>query len=161
VGKELFADKSCATCHGSQGRGGVGPALAGHRSPGGLIDFAAAMWNKAPAMTREMSARGVAVPELTASEMADIVAYLYATGYFAGSGNAERGRQLLSVKGCASCHVVGGTAPVLDPARYSTGTQVFAAMWNHTAIPAVGDREWPSLTGADVANLVSYLTSPR
>ena len=43
---------------------------------------ASAMWNKAPAMTREMSARGVTIPDLNASEMADIVAYLYATGYF-------------------------------------------------------------------------------
>lgn len=162
VGRVLFADKGCATCHGSQGRGGVGPALAGHGSPEGLIDFAAAMWNKAPAMTREMSARGVAVPDLAASEMADIVAYLYATGYFAGSGNAERGRQLLGVKGCTSCHVVRGRAPALDPARYSTGAQVFAAMWNHAAISGVGDREWPSLTGADMAHLVSYFTSaPR
>lgn len=161
VGRALFTAKGCANCHGARGQGGVGPALAGRGSPEGLIDFAASMWNKAPAMTRAMNARGVAIPDLAASEMADIVAYLYATGYFTGSGNAERGRQLLGVKGCTSCHAVGGGVPALEPARFSTGTQVFAAMWNHTAIPSVVDREWPSLTGADVAHLVSYLTSPR
>ena len=160
VGRELFAAKGCAACHGLQGRGRVGPALAGRGSPEGLIDFAAAMWNKAPAMTREMSARGVAVPDLSASEMADIVAYLYAVGYFGPSGNVESGRQLLGVKGCTSCHVLGGPARVLEPARLSTGAQVFAAMMNHMAIPGVEDREWTTLTGGDVAHLVSYFTAP-
>jgi mono/diheme cytochrome c family protein len=160
AGRDLFAAKGCAGCHGLTGRGGVGPALAGRGSPEGLIDFAAAMWNKAPAMTREMGTRGVAVPNLTASEMADIVAYLYAVGYFPGSGSADRGRLLLGEKGCTGCHGGQGGAPVLDPARYSTGMQVFAALINHVAHPGVEDRDWPLLNGADVGHLVSYLVSP-
>ena len=159
-GRDLFAAKGCAGCHGPQGRGGVGPSLAGRGSPEGLIDFAAAMWNKAPAMTREMSARGVTVPDLTASEMADIVAYLYAAGYFGGLGNAERGRLLLAEKGCASCHRLTGGAPALEPARYSTGAQAFAALINHLTVPGVGEREWTVLNGADVGHLVAFLTSP-
>jgi len=160
TGRELFSGKGCATCHGSQGRGGVGPSLAGRGSPEGMMDFAARMWNKAPAMTREMGARGVSIPELSAAEMADIVAYLYVMGYFAGSGNVESGSRLLGEKGCTSCHVAG-KAPVLSRGLYASGTQVFAAMWNHAAISGVENREWPSLTGGDIANLVSYLTSPR
>jgi mono/diheme cytochrome c family protein len=160
TGRDLFTTKGCAGCHGPLGRGGVGPALAGRGSPEGLIDFAAAMWNKAPAMTREMGARGVAVPNLTASEMADIVAYLYAVGYFPRSGSAERGRLLLAEKGCAGCHRADGEAPGLEPARYSTGTQVFAALVNHVAVPDVAGREWPLLNGADVGHLVAYLASP-
>jgi hypothetical protein len=117
------------------------------------------MWNKAPAMTREMSARGIAVPDLSASEMADIVAYLYAAGYFTGSGSAERGRLLLAEKGCTGCHRVGD--PALEPARYATATQVFAALINHVAVPDVGERDWATLTGADVGHLVSYFTSLR
>jgi hypothetical protein len=119
------------------------------------------MWNKSPAMTREMRARRVAVPDLSASEMADIVAYLYSAGYFAGSGRAERGRQLIVEKGCAECHRVEGGAPALEPARYATGTQVFAALINHVTLPDVGDRDWPVLTGADVGHLISYLGAPR
>jgi mono/diheme cytochrome c family protein len=138
----------------------VGPALAGRGSPEGLIDFAAAMWNKAPAMTREMGARGVAVPDLSASEMADIVAYLYATGYFGGSGNAERGRLVLGEKGCASCHRLTAGAPALEPARYATRTQAFAALINHVTVPGVEERDWPVLTGADVGNVAAFLTSP-
>jgi mono/diheme cytochrome c family protein len=159
VGRDLFAAKGCAGCHGAQGRGGMGPALARRGSPEGLIDFAAAMWNKAPAMTREMGARGVAVPNLTASEMADVVSYLYAVGYFPGSGSADRGRLLLREKGCTSCHGGQGGAPMLEPARYSTGTQVFAALINHVTLPGVEDSDWPVLNGADVGHLVSYLVS--
>ncbi len=162
VGRSLFTSKGCAGCHGPQGRGAIGPALAGRGSPGGLIDFAAAMWNKAPAMTREMSARGVTIPDLNASEMADIVAYLYATGYFSGSGSPDRGRRLLGEKECSGCHRVEGAAPALDPARYATGTQAFAALFNHITLPEIEDRDWTVLTGEDVGHLVSYLTSfPR
>lgn len=160
VGRQLFSAKACATCHGPQGGGGVGPALAGRGSPQGMIDFAARMWNKAPAMIREMTARGVSVPELTAGEMADIVAYLYEMGYFAGSGNAGRGARLLDERGCNGCHVAGA-APVPGAGIYISAPQVFAAMWNHVMIPAVEDRQWPSLTEADVADLVSHLTTPR
>jgi hypothetical protein len=125
-----------------------------------MIEFAARMWNKAPAMLREMAARGVSVPELTASEMADIVAYLYEMGYFAGSGDAGRGARLLGEKGCTGCHVEAG-APVPGAGIYIAAPQVFAAMWNHVAISGVEDRQLPSLTGTDVADLVSYLTTPR
>jgi hypothetical protein len=72
----------------------------------------------------------------------------------------ESGSRLLGEKGCTSCHVAG-KAPVLSRGLYASGTQVFAAMWNHAAIPGIENREWPSLTGGDIANLVSYLTSPR
>ena len=161
AGRALFAAKGCAGCHGPQGRGGVGPALAGRRSLGGLIDFAAAMWNKAPAMTREMTARGVAVPQLSASEKADIVAYLYATGYFAEAGSAESGRQLAAAEACTSCHRVDGAASALEPGRYATSSQVIAALINHVAVPGVGNRDWAVLTGAEVGHLISYLVSPR
>jgi mono/diheme cytochrome c family protein len=159
AGRQLFSAKGCVTCHGARGGGGVGPALAGRGAPAGMSDFAARMWNKAPAMTREMTARGISVPELSAAEMADIVAYLYAMGYFAGSGNPGTGRRLLEAR-CAACHVAY-KAPQLGQGQYVSAAQVFAAMWNHAAIPTVADREWPPLTDAEVADIVSYLTTPR
>lgn len=159
VGRELFGSKGCATCHGTVGQGGVGPRLAGRGSPRSLVDFAAAMWNKAPAMTREMRTRSIPIPELRPSEMADIVAYLYAVGYFAETGNPARGRLLLREKGCVGCHVAG-QVPLLEPARYGSAVEVFAAMWNHVGIQGVDQRHWPAITGADMAHLVSYFTAP-
>lgn len=155
-GQALFSTKGCATCHGARGGGGVGPALARRGSPAGLLDFAARMWNKAPGMTREMRARGVTIPELSPSETADIVAYLYAVGYFAGAGSAERGRRLLAEKGCSDCHREAGDSAL--EARYATSTQLFAALWNHVGIAGAQAREWRALTGDDVADLVAYFT---
>ena len=55
-----------------------------------------------------------------------------------------------------------GVAPALRPARYSTGTQAFTALFNHITVPEIEDRDWVVLTGEDVGHLVSYLTSsPR
>ena len=109
-------------------------------------------------MTREMSARGVAIPQLDPSETADIVAYLYAVGYFAGAGSADGGRRLLTEKGCVVCHVAG-RAGALGGSRYATSTQLFAALWNHVGTVGPGARDWPELTGDDVADLVAYFTS--
>lgn len=159
-GRTLFVEKSCARCHGSRGQGGVGPALVGRARSGGLLGFAAEMWNKAPAMTREMRARGVELPDLNGSDMADIVAYLYSVGYFGDAGSASRGAGLLAAKGCASCHRPGGAAGDLRQERaYRSPTAVVTALWNHVRLPGAPseDVEWGSLTPREAADLVAYL----
>jgi len=73
-GRVLFADKQCVQCHRVGGAGGsVGPSLTDkgvRRSP---LEFAAAIWNKAPAMTAAMATRNITTPELQPEEMADLV----------------------------------------------------------------------------------------
>ena len=75
AGRRFFVEKRCIECHSAGGPGGrVGPDLterAVRRTP---IDFAAAMWNKAPAMLAAMTPRGIGVPQLSAEDMADILA---------------------------------------------------------------------------------------
>jgi mono/diheme cytochrome c family protein len=92
LGRSLFVDKGCVQCHKVGGTGGaVGPdlvALSARRSP---IEFAAAIWNKEPAMLKAMASQNVKVPQLSPEEMADLVAYLYSVGYFAGGGSIPRG----------------------------------------------------------------------
>ena len=91
AGRLLFAEKKCVECHSAGGAGGkVGPELVDlgvRRSP---VEFAAAIWNKAPAMMAAMQQRGIAVPNLSPGEMADLVAYLYSVHYFA-SGRISAG----------------------------------------------------------------------
>lgn len=158
-GRELFRDKGCAGCHGARGRGGGGgPNLAARGVDRGLMGFAAAMWNKAPAMTRAMGERGVVPPRLTASEMADIVAYLYSLRYFVGAGDPARGRAVLSGAGCLACHVAG-RAPDLADRRYRSEPAVLAALWNHVRVEADPAR-WPTLDAGEVADLVSYFLAP-
>ena len=77
-------------CHPVTGDG-AGPSLVGRgvrRSP---LELAAALWDKAPAMQAARKPEMGPTPQLSAEEMADLVAYLDATGYFAGAGSLNRG----------------------------------------------------------------------
>ena len=169
VGRRLFAENRCVDCHGPAGKGGrIGPDLAGRGVQRSLSEFAASMWNKAPAMTEAMRSRGIPVPQLSAEGMADIVAYLYAVRYFAVPGDAQRGARLTRDKGCLQCHTVrapGGTAPT-DLARavgLESSAAVVAALWNHSFAEDRGvagrPRVWPELRPEEVANLEAYLRS--
>lgn len=154
-GQRLFAERRCVQCHGSPGQGGqIAPDLAERARGRSLTDFAAAMWNKAPAMTAEMRARGVRVPTLTADEMADIVAYLYSVQYFADRGDPARGRKVAAAKGCTGCHrAAGGRArPLFTGRRFDSAASVAAALWNH---PVVGP--WPRFTAEEMADLTAAL----
>jgi mono/diheme cytochrome c family protein len=169
AGERLFAERRCRDCHGPAGKGGgIGPDLAARGVERSLSQFAASMWNKAPAMTEAMRARGIAVPQLSAEGMADIVAYLYAVGYFAVPGDPQRGARIARDKGCLGCHTVrapGGTPPA-DLSRVTgldSPAAVVAALWNHSF---VGDRAgarragpWPQLRPEESADLEAYLRS--
>ncbi len=166
-GRIIFAEKRCNQCHSVQGVGGkVGPDLAARGRKWGLIEFAAAMWNKAPAMLGAMRERGVWVPTLGATEMADLVAYLYSVEYFADAGDPELGRERVVDKGCLSCHSLGGSGgDWAGDLSTVTGTEspaaAIAALWNHSAVMAtrMEDRDvhWPRLTNEEMADLMAYL----
>jgi len=158
-GRALFSGKGCAGCHGATGRGARGPALAGRSSPRGLVEFAAALWNKTPGMTRAMREGGVAVPSLTDSEMADIVAYLFAIGYFAESGDAARGRRVVQGSACGSCHGNGRAGAVPAAGSFDDPSAVVAGLWTHLRIERPGP-EWPVLTPQAMADLITYLAEP-
>ncbi|MEK7362538.1 MAG: c-type cytochrome, partial [candidate division NC10 bacterium] len=166
-GRRLFLDKRCILCHSVGGVGGqVGPDLGERGLNWSLTQFAAAMWNKAPAMMEAMRAREIAVPQLQAEEMADLVAYLYSVRYFAEPGDPARGRQVLADKGCLGCHSVSGAGGKVasDLARAkgldSPGT-VIAALWNHSFIMEHrAERRkvsWPKLRPEAMADLVAFL----
>jgi mono/diheme cytochrome c family protein len=158
-GRALFEQKHCVRCHGDAAGARVGPDLGAQRRYASVLDFAAAMWNKAPGMVREMRQRGVAIPKLEAHEMADLVAYLYAGGYFADAGDAVRGARVARER-CGRCHAEPpAAARRLEGLRgLDSPAAVVASLWNHmTARPIPGG--WPSLSPADVADLTAYLES--
>lgn len=168
VGRRLFVEKRCSDCHGPTGRGGgLGPDLAERGLARSLSQFAAALWNKAPAMQQVMRARGIPIPQLTAEEMADIVAYLYALQYFAVPGDAQRGSVVARERGCLGCHAPGASRGAIDLAR-ARGTDspaaVLAALWNHAFLdrPAAGPRgPVTEIKPGEMADLVAYLRSVR
>lgn len=165
-GRALFDGKACSRCHGAAGEGSmVGPNLANRSVDRSLVQFAAAMWNKAPAMNRGMRARGISVPELTAGEMADIVAYLYSVRYFSGSGSVQAGRNVLRSKGCLACHSLGGAGGqrASDLARgreADTPVEAIAGMWRHFGLdeePGRAPPAWPLLSPDEMADLAAFL----
>ena len=164
-GERLFAEKGCIACHAVEGAGGhQAPDLAERGVSSSMLGFAAAMWNKAPAMTRAMRARGLTPPELQAREMADIVAYLYSVRYFSEPGSTTQGRSVLRAKGCTGCHALGGAggsaASDLAAVRnLDSPAAVIAALWNHCAVEGgvSTDGTWPTLAAADIANVSEFL----
>lgn len=169
-GRILFTQKRCIECHRVGGQGGaVGPDLAERGLHRSLSEFAAAMWNKAPAMIEAMKARAVSVPHLRAEEMADIVAYLYAVRYFGGAGDPRRGTVVAANKGCLACHALYGERgkPASDLSRargLASAAGVLAALWNHSFIaePAArGKVAWSEIRPEEMADLTAFLQSLR
>jgi mono/diheme cytochrome c family protein len=170
-GGQLFVEKECRGCHSVGGKGGqVGPDLGERGLHRSLTEFAAAMWNKTPAMIKAMKARGVQLPQLEPQEMADIVAYLYSVRYFAEPGDSRKGEKLVADKGCLRCHAVRGKGgkSATDLARSKrrlAPAAVISVMWNH----ALGmqeqtetqQRTWPQFRPKEMANLVAYLEALR
>lgn len=165
-GRRLFVENRCIACHSAGGQGGrAGPDLAERGVHRSLTAFAAAMWNKAPAMMEAMKARGITVPQLRAEEMADIVAYLYAVQYFAEPGDPRRGRALLANKGCLTCHTLSGQGGKVagDLARVKGldfSAAVIGALWNHVSLmeqwPERQRISWPRFSPEEMADLVLF-----
>jgi mono/diheme cytochrome c family protein len=167
AGRQLFAEKSCIQCHSVGGIGGrVGPDLVERGIRQSPIEFAATIWNKAPAMAAAMQPRGIAVPQLKPEEMADLVAYLYAVRYFAG-GNTPKGYTVATQKGCFNCHAIRGERgkPASDLAKakgLDSPAAVLAALWNHAVVtPTIAGKkaEWPEFKPDEMADLVAMLQS--
>ncbi len=167
-GRLLFAQKRCVECHGPASGARVAPELARRGVSETPLEFAALMWNKAPAMLAAMRKRSITVPTLRAEEMADIVAYLQSAGYFARPGSVQRGWKVSQDKGCFVCHGVYGERgkPAGDLAKargLESPAGVLAALWNHTLVTAPapgGDRRpWPELRPDQMADLVALLQS--
>jgi mono/diheme cytochrome c family protein len=167
-GENLFTSKRCIQCHSVRGRGArVAPDLAERSAHRSLTEFAAAMWNKQPAMLATMQARGISVPQLQPEEMADLVAYLYSVRYFADAGVSDRGRNRVRQKGCLTCHSLAGsgakTAP--DLARIeplASPAEVISVLWNHALVDSDADeqsRQWSGFSASEMADLAAFLQS--
>jgi len=169
TGRQLFAEKRCVECHAVGGAGGrVGPDLVERGVRQSPMEFAATIWNKAPAMAAAMKSQAIAVPQLSPAEMADIVAYLYSVRYFRAGGSIPNGYTVATRKGCLTCHALRGERgkPASDLAKakgLDSPAAVLAMLWNHAVVtpPSIGGQkaEWPLFTSQEMADLIAMLQS--
>jgi mono/diheme cytochrome c family protein len=168
-GATAFAKKRCAQCHAPSAAAGTAAIdLTERQANKSLVEFAATMWNKTPAMTDAMKTRGVEIPKLSPQTMADVVAYLYSVRYFADAGDPRNGVIVAQQKGCFQCHGLYGERgkPASDLAAakgLGTPAGTLAALWNHSFIAtrrAPASAATPtSFSGKEMADLVAYLRS--
>jgi len=180
AGARLFQDKGCIQCHAVNGVGGTsGPDLGRVQRPRSFYDSAAAMLNHVPEMAKRIWASGADRPRFTPAEMSDLMAFLYAPTTLGTSGRVEggrppigepgdprRGRQLVTDKGCLTCHSVSG------PGGKQAGNlkllkgidspwTVLSVMWNHAFLMELESqsqkRAWPRLRSDEMADLVAFL----
>jgi len=169
AGWDVFAKKGCGQCHALRGLGPtIGPDLARIKSGTSFFDVGAAMWNHLPRMGAEMRAQRIARPALSASEVADLIAFVFTAQYSDELGDAGSGERVFAAKGCARCHTVGGAGgrggPALDGMkRANSPVLVAAAMWNHgpamaEAMKARGIAR-PTFEGREMLDLVAYVVA--
>jgi mono/diheme cytochrome c family protein len=166
-GRRVFLEKRCVLCHQARSPADEGPPdLAEREAQRSLVEFAAAMWNKAPLMTQAMQGRLDSIPQLRPDEMSDIVAYLYSVRYFKQAGDPRRGVVTAVNKGCLDCHALYGergkvASDLTTVAGLDTPAGVLAGLWKHSLIddprPERDRRPWPVFSGEEMADLSAYL----
>jgi len=172
-GWKLFREQGCTACHSVKDEAGrTGPRLGPASDlPPTIVQLTGSMWNHAPAMWRELEARGMKRPVLDAQQMADLFAFLYSCRYVEPGGSPKLGEILFVSRGCAHCHgqLAEGTSQgpgLRGRGRNFTAMTLAVGLWRHG--PRMYRRAqqlglaWPTLAEGDVGDLMTFLnTSPE
>ena len=101
-GKDAFATHTCATCHGPEAQGAVGPALAPPpRAFRDFVQYVRQPAGKMPPFTPQA---------LSDAELTDIYAFLQsanpapASNLSSLTGNSQNGNRIYVADGCYECH---------------------------------------------------------
>lgn len=77
LGRQVYLDKRCDRCHGTDGRGSsAGPNLVRRKGNFSVVTLATAMWRHGPRMYEEMQEQGIRWPKFRGREIDDLIAYL-------------------------------------------------------------------------------------
>lgn len=169
-GWQVFQAK-CIQCHSVRGKGGhLGPELGpDHDLPNSPAQFAAILWNHAPAMLEQAREAKMAAPTLQGDEISNVLRFLASLRYFEPSGSPFLGERVFAERGCARCHgsKAEGTRegpPLRAGADAFTTVSLATALWRHG--PTMWARAeqlgipWPSLEATDIGDLLSFLNDP-
>jgi len=166
-GRVLVNEKRCNYCHG--GPSGAKGAPMDFRDmvlKSSVTEIAGNMWNHGPAMWESMRDDDVAFPTLSATEIADIIAFLYEMELQDPPGDPGKGAELVYDKGCVNCHSVDGKGAGVATSfseieGISSPISMISLMWNHAEdmIEAARDRghRWPEFQGSELGDIYAYL----
>ena len=171
-GKDLFRTLNCSVCHSIDGEGGKSAPDLGQGGERGFSPYVMAglLWNHAPVMWAAMERKGIARPELSEQQAADLFVYFFAARYFEKSGNARRGEQVFVGKRCVQCHGLGsavreGIQPVAAWKSLADPIALAQQMWNHSGEmkPALGRMNipYPQFSAQELTDLLVYLRSTQ
>ena len=168
-GRTLFSARQCVHCHAPRGQHGRGPAVEELRRPQGALELAGRFWNHSPAMFITLRQEGVGWPEITAAEMADVMAYLQADPARDPPPDLYRGQALLVRKECLKCHRFRGEGGLVGvelaqpQPGYDSPIVWAAVIWRHA--PRMAEEAermgvlYPRFSGDEMGNLVGFLRS--
>ena len=120
-GAKLFVDKGCVACHAVNGVGGHDAPNMDAHVQGSFVspfDFAAKMWNHAPAMIAAQEGAFGDQITFTGSELADIIAFVHdgeAQHAFSEKNLTAKARKMMH-------HDHGGAMPAKAPEKKSGHT---------------------------------------
>ncbi|MBI4317687.1 MAG: c-type cytochrome [Chloroflexi bacterium] len=152
-GKELFAAKLCANCHGQNAEGGFGPTLAGTQRT--LAQVTA----KARAKVGNMP--GFSEAQVSDAEIADIVDFLKSTpapatrGTYAFSTKEgdPAGQVIFVENGCAACHRI---PPSVAGTRLDAAQEITQVRTPRARMPSFTAAQ---ISDADVTTVNEWLRS--
>jgi mono/diheme cytochrome c family protein len=171
-GKDVFLTRNCVVCHSIGGEGGksapdLGQGVERSFSP---YVLAGLLWNHASVMWAAMESKGIAKPELSEQQAADLFVFFFAARYFEQPGDAKRGARVFLVKRCAECHGIGsalreGIQPVAAWKSLADPIALAQQMWNHfgemrPALDRMGI-PYPRFTAQELTDLLVYLRSTQ
>jgi mono/diheme cytochrome c family protein len=171
-GKDVFRTGDCGACHSINGEGGKNAPDLGRGAERGFSPYVMAgmLWNHAPVMWAAMERRGVAKPELSEQQAADLFVYFFAARYFEQPGDAKRGKRVFVVKRCVECHGIGsmlreGIQPVAAWKALADPIALAQQMWNHSweMKPALDRMEipYPRFSAQELTDVLMYLRSTQ
>jgi mono/diheme cytochrome c family protein len=158
-GKQAFASKHCADCHGiTSSPVAAAPPVAKWQSLADPLVLAQQMWNHGAKMREEFARKKFAWQQLTAQELTDMLVYLQnlpETRHLATNvafPPADAGEKLFESKGCADCHK--GSLALENRLHNQTLTEIAVDMWNHQ--PKMKNPP-PTLSPEEMRQILSYV----
>jgi len=158
-GKQAFAAKKCAECHGvTSSPLAAATPVAKWASLADPLVLAQQMWNHGAGMRDEFMKKKLSWQAITAQELTDMLVYLQNLPETRGlTANlsfppSDPGEKLFQSKGCAGCHT--GKLALESRLHNQTLTEIAVDMWNHQ--PKMKNPP-PVLAPEEMRQIISYI----